>query len=150
MKRTIRNKPAKSHETCFYCGERATGYDHVVPYCIAGQNTDLVPCCVECNCLLGSSVYADVWEKKSYIAHKLPVRYRKELKVKASLHGLEGMLRKELERAITWKEIILDRIEFAQNNPIDKPDSFDGETAWLPLKAMLDNPNGRFDWGRPR
>ena len=38
-------------KVCSYCGEEATGYDHVVPISKGGTNDDwnLVPCCKACN-----------------------------------------------------------------------------------------------------
>ncbi len=37
--------------TCQYCGEEATGIDHIIPLARGGTNGDenLVPCCIRCN-----------------------------------------------------------------------------------------------------
>lgn len=53
MKRYMRDRRAKGIEgnDCVYCGDRASGYDHIVPICDGGLDIDSnkVPCCQSCN-----------------------------------------------------------------------------------------------------
>ncbi len=115
---------------CFYCNEDATGFDHVIPYCICGENTELVPCCKECNCLLHSTLFKNAWEKKSFIARALQKRYNSTLKMKVeSSEGMKGKLKGVIERELKLKALTLCRIEFALNNPIDRPAGFDAGMA---------------------
>ena len=46
-----RKKDAQEPMTCQYCGEPATGYDHIIPRSKGGTDDDnnLVPCCPWCN-----------------------------------------------------------------------------------------------------
>jgi hypothetical protein len=67
---------------CTYCGDRATGYDHVIPYSYTGGlsgrarkgSTDpgeRVPACRDCNSRLGNRMYPGVASKKAAIAEML-------------------------------------------------------------------------------
>jgi hypothetical protein len=110
--------PLKEPSPCYYCGQDATGYDHVIPYCVVGHNTDLVPCCPECNSLLGSTVYDDALDKKLYIATRLKDRYRKLLRMKDfsedELNSFTGMLGIEIREEMIARKAILQRIAFAE------------------------------------
>lgn len=136
QKRKCRPAPPNTH--CFYCGASATGFDHVIPYSVCGENTELVPACFECNSLLGATIFDSVWEKKSYLVRAIAKKYREILEMKIiSTVGLTGNLKGEIERCLDRKEFIISRIEFASNNPIDKSSAFDSESAEEPLRKWL-------------
>lgn len=48
---------ARDNQTCFYCGEKATQIDHLIPVVYGGLNTstNLVASCAKCNNLKGTS-----------------------------------------------------------------------------------------------
>jgi hypothetical protein len=68
---------------CVYCGQRATTWDHFVPYSVAAALMEVVkvtgryllPACRECNQLAGSRVYRTVAQKRRYIQRRLIDRY---------------------------------------------------------------------------
>jgi hypothetical protein len=74
---------------CFYCGQLGDGTDHAVPIAYTTRNGrgtrrqgDLdnghlrVPCCRECNSLLGSKLFDSIQARAAYLARKLKNRYR--------------------------------------------------------------------------
>ena len=75
-------------DSCMYCGEAATLFDHAIPrlYCgrtasrttHAGNEPGLkVPCCNECNVILGSRIFKNLVERKRFVHHRLLVRLQK-------------------------------------------------------------------------
>lgn len=74
---------------CYYCGMAADSVDHVVPRTIAERlpevelvsdiRTYTVPCCRECNCILGPKLYATLADKKHALKKILRKRYKKYL-----------------------------------------------------------------------
>ena len=72
--------------SCNYCGEPADTKDHVIPHTVLtgaqrrGGHHDLgetVPCCRECNHLLGSKVFPSMEDRCHYVAGALRRRYSK-------------------------------------------------------------------------
>ena len=102
---------------CFYCGQTASCYDHVTPFCVVGHLTDTVPCCSECNSLLGSKIFINRWYKKQYIHQTLKKRYRKTLnfriRTEEELSEVRGMLRGELQSEGDLKKVIQARVDYA-------------------------------------
>ena len=62
-------------DVCFYCGDYASGVDHVIPYVLARHDTELVSCCAQCNSLLSATVFPDKYAKGAYIYKVLRKRY---------------------------------------------------------------------------
>ena len=74
---------------CYYCGLPATSKDHAVPRAllraladdpdalrhIMWNRRETVPCCRECNCLLGASVQNTLEERKAFLKERLRRRY---------------------------------------------------------------------------
>lgn len=71
--------------TCFYCGEIASTKDHVPPlsrfhdyYAIYNQHRPIqVPCCGECNSLLGNTLQQNIYKRVEDLKIKLTTRYKK-------------------------------------------------------------------------
>lgn len=71
--------------TCFYCGEPASTKDHMPPlsrfhdyYAIYDQHRPLqVPCCNECNILLGATLQPNIYKRVEELKIKLTTRYKK-------------------------------------------------------------------------
>lgn len=86
---------ADDDHLCYYCGMPATSVDHTVPRAIMYQLADepqilhdltvhrrlLVPCCLECNSLLGSDFDDTLADRKSRLKAKLRNRYAKYLRI---------------------------------------------------------------------
>jgi predicted phage replisome organizer len=56
-----KQKALMSSNVCQYCGETATGYDHIVPISRGGEDIDAnkVPCCIDCNRIKNNKPLAD-------------------------------------------------------------------------------------------
>ncbi|HDZ27031.1 hypothetical protein LCGC14_1009460 [marine sediment metagenome] len=54
---------------CYYCGEKAVLLDHFIPwcYCESDDESNLVPCCVDCNLTAGRKMFDTLELKKQYI-----------------------------------------------------------------------------------
>lgn len=76
---------------CYYCGLTATGIDHVVPRNMLKRIGELdlepsplrvlkVPCCKECNNLLGGSYDESLLTRKRRLRQSLKRKYAKILK----------------------------------------------------------------------
>ncbi len=112
-----RCKKLGKRKPCFYCGIDATGYDHVTPFVVNGNSTDMVPACKECNNLLYSTVFKDVWDKKRFIRDRLLVKFKSLLTYRdfepEELETLDRSLRIEIELMMQAKQIVKLRIEYA-------------------------------------
>lgn len=73
---------------CFYCGEPSIGVDHIPPLVIVsklgydecvklGAEFVLVPCCSECNSILGDLFLLNHIEREQHIRSELKRRYGK-------------------------------------------------------------------------
>jgi len=126
--------------TCYYCGIFASGIDHVIPRAIlrsfgisysrgcagdydpetlrtiVGERTLTVPCCRECNTLLGSSFQKTLGERKAYLKMRLKRRYKKLIKMpnwkEEEILELGPTLRQNVRASLEAKKLILARIRW--------------------------------------
>jgi hypothetical protein len=114
-------------DVCFYCGLPANSIDHVVPQSVLymledtghsthGNRVMKVPCCHECNCLLGASCQSTLTERKKSLKDKLRHRYRKYLDLPdwtdQELSELGDHLRKEIFASLAIRDLTRLRIWF--------------------------------------
>jgi hypothetical protein len=73
---------------CTYCGDIADTLDHVIPHSYTRKSAKekrkyarehCVPCCRECNSLLGNKLFCTVWARAEYLKKKYEKRYKKIL-----------------------------------------------------------------------
>lgn len=116
-------------EACTYCGECATTRDHVIPVSyntvekrLSRFGTDLggtVPCCHECNSLLGNRFYHTVKDRRDYIHKTLSMRYQKLLKGAVwspkELAEVGPELRSNILAAERAREVVRDRLRFSSS-----------------------------------
>lgn len=110
---------------CTYCGDSATSVDHVVPLTYAsptgnrkGVNPDIrkkaVPCCCECNSLLGSKSYFTISERAEFLSQRLAVRHRKLLALPIwsdeEIDLLRGNLRQNVKANQKKRLVVIERI----------------------------------------
>ena len=112
--------------SCTYCGEPSDSMDHVVPVSVdetsrknaKWSRKHVVPCCRECNNLLGSVYLLTVWERAGFIEGKLSNRYKKVLNCPAwdpeDLEELSYKLRKDIETTIEARRVTLCRVQHAE------------------------------------
>jgi hypothetical protein len=115
---------------CTYCGcTYGDTLDHVVPFCVisavhrsATSNPNsfgqVVPCCKECNTLLGTKLYTTVGKRAAYLAKTLRKRYARHLRAASwtedELAELGASLRKEVLRQISVAGSVLRRIRYCE------------------------------------
>ena len=111
---------------CTYCGEPSDTMDHVVPVSVNDVSREkakwsrkhVVPCCRECNSLLGSLYLLTVWERAGYIETKLESRYKKILNTPEwdpeDLSELGYKLRKDIQEKLEAKRVTLCRVQHAE------------------------------------
>lgn len=84
-----------------------------------------MPCCKECNCLLGAGPYYTVGQRAKFIQKKLSTRYSKILRIPEweswELEELNGRLRQNVINSLLLKEDIKRRIEHAEYISIISP-----------------------------
>ena len=110
--------------SCTYCDEPADTLDHVVPLSFSsvrrgGGGGDAngfprVPCCRECNTLLGNRPLLTVEERRAWLAGALKKRYRKLLGApKVDLSELGPSLRAMIDGRTSRKTQVERRIAYA-------------------------------------
>lgn len=73
--------------TCTYCGYTSNGFDHIIPYKYIGRlshrarrggsdSGDKVPCCRECNIILGDRLVVTVVDRAAYLLRQKKVQKR--------------------------------------------------------------------------
>lgn len=119
------NEILPDRNSCFYCGDLATQEDHVIPHSFphSGDNrmgwfVDTVPSCQECNAVLHTSLFDTLDERLAYLAGKMKLRYKSELKhpvwSKQELSELSPRLRKQISdrsNARKWAELRINNLE---------------------------------------
>ncbi|GAG16814.1 unnamed protein product [marine sediment metagenome] len=83
----------KEENTCYYCGMPASAVDHTIPRIILESLREFkdtlqqmtrgrkltVPCCGECNSMLGASYQRTLEERKQELKYRLRRKYKKLL-----------------------------------------------------------------------
>lgn len=112
--------------SCFYCGSRnEITMDHQPPIsrvydyeALRLRESDFVkvPCCRECNSLLGNELTETLFERKSLLDKKLAAKYRRALKTPYwsgdEVGQLGRFLRDIVESASDRAEWVLSRMEY--------------------------------------
>jgi len=114
-------------EICYYCGMPGNQIDHVIPRIILksinetnvhihDNRIEIVPCCHECNVLLGASFQSTLAERKHYLKVRLKYKYRSLLKIpewiKAEIDVLGYTLKQDLLDTLNKKELLLLRLKW--------------------------------------
>ena len=113
----------KKH-SCTYCGERADGRDHVVPFsAIPNQfksfrRNQLVPCCKECNSTLNNKGDLNgrytIGTKADYLLEKYTEKYNSFIVGRRGeeddLDDYSGNLKVMMEQDMKMRRIIKDRV----------------------------------------
>lgn len=76
-------------DPCTYCGMDASGWDHIPPLHFISRidvkdikhKLRKVPCCKECNCIIGGILLFTIQERRSYVKRHLKIKYRSILKI---------------------------------------------------------------------
>ena len=109
---------------CHYCGMPADTRDHIIPISWNRKRRkheagETVPCCRECNSLLGAKPLFSVQERAHEISECLMRRYRKELNAPVwsdeEMEQLEGDLRRSVEAKQFLRMEILERVRNASS-----------------------------------
>ena len=110
---------------CFYCGDNTSmTRDHVIPVSYSSvsrsyNKRDTVPCCLECNVLLGNRWLLTVEDRASYLADRLARRHKGELSLATftttELSGFGPRLQSMLMANINNKAFIMHRIDHCHN-----------------------------------
>lgn len=120
------SKPLDNCMPCYYCGVPADTVDHVPPRSVRVRLAELnlqnryahheVPCCFECNSLLGARAPFGLTDRKRYLKTRLSRRYAKLLRIpkwddaelaevghSLQSYVLHGVIASELARArLAW------------------------------------------------
>jgi hypothetical protein len=113
---------------CCYCGDPATGQDHVFPVAAlnklvaAGASKlprdilRIVPSCRECNSLAGDRIFYTFEEKRLYVKAKIGARYSQQLDMPdwdpEELAELQGRMQDWITHAQGLREMVFERLRF--------------------------------------
>lgn len=110
---------------CFYCGDNTSmTRDHVIPVSYSSvsrsyNKRDTVPCCLECNVLLGNRWLLTVEDRAAYLADRLARRHKGELSLATfttiELSEFGPRLQSMLMANINNKAFIMHRIDHCHN-----------------------------------
>lgn len=127
--------------SCFYCGEPASGVDHQPPISRVSDYQSIqlkreiylkVPCCEECNNLVGEELTIDLLERERFVKHKLDKKYRKLADspywTEKELAQLKGRLKEHIENHVNRLEWLERRINYSGGvqwyaDSLDNPES---------------------------
>lgn len=106
---------------CTYCGEHADCYDHTIPIAYRHNTrsnnenrTYAVPCCTECNTVLGSAPFFTIRERADYILKKYLKRHKKIINhvewCDEELEEMSSEFKRTIKATMKMKEVIKSRI----------------------------------------
>jgi hypothetical protein len=110
---------------CNYCGEWGGTRDHVVPHSYASRSgvrdfseSLVVPCCLECNSLLGNRLFPSIEARGRWIGKSLRRRYKKLLSAPVwtvdELSELGPSLRQSIMADAKRRSVVRNRILWAE------------------------------------
>ena len=113
-------------ELCTYCGDVSECRDHVVPVSFTSNiparkrgktnKKDTVPCCTECNSLLGNKLLTTVETRAAYLIGVMELRYANLLETpywsQEDLDDLGYTMRSDIENTLNHKRNIIDRLKY--------------------------------------
>lgn len=118
-------------DKCIYCDEEATSRDHIVPVTLAVSGRpkgptrirDTVPCCLECNKLLNSYPFPELYRRCGYLYKRLSKRYKRILEmpewdIEEELNELSKRLQQSVLAQIAQKERVLHRLSTLKKRSI--------------------------------
>jgi hypothetical protein len=105
---------------CVYCGLTATGRDHLLPRAWSGDRARLfvatVPCCPECNGLLGAKCGPNVTERREFVHEALSRKHASTLRTPdytlEQINEFEGGMRIFVRAAIARKRDLRERLDW--------------------------------------
>ena len=109
---------------CTYCGEPSDTKDHVTPvseYQISRKNVSysrdkVIPCCKECNNVLGNINVFRISERANYLYHRYRDKYKRHINLprwsKDEILSQSKNVQQSIYDAQQLKLIIFDRLEF--------------------------------------
>lgn len=113
---TRRDDPIRYEGKCEYCGEKSNTLDHFIPKKLVGNNTEIYPCCFECNNTLNDFIFGDVQEARNYLLERYMGKYGKLLKVTEwtaeELMELDDDLRYKVLTIQAEREKLMRRLSF--------------------------------------
>jgi hypothetical protein len=120
-------------DPCSYCGVESSGWDHVPPLReIDGMRDagvdffiyDLrkIPCCRECNAMLGDTHLHNIRDRRRYILKRLMKRYAKFLRIphwdESELVDASRQFKEDTLRCAKYAEWIRQRVSWARTNGV--------------------------------
>ena len=112
---------------CTYCKEPADTLDHIIPHTYTSKNSkqartynkdEVVPCCRECNTLLGDKLYLTIGERASYLYTTYIKKYKKLISMpkwdEDDIEELNNTLKKYVTASLKEKEKVEIRIDYCQ------------------------------------
>jgi hypothetical protein len=136
---------------CTYCGMPADTVDHLIPICYsrprrpshaAGNCGPTVPCCRECNMLLGTVPLFTVAERASELSDRLENRYRKILGAPVWTEEDLVALGPSLEASIRAKQFLrLELLERLRNTQAVAHGVLERAIPLHEIDWMLDSPS---------
>lgn len=105
-------------DACIYCGDFYTDQDHLLPRGWTGESqrkvTPTVPSCSQCNNILGAHFIPRIHERAAQVAHRLRIKYRKELSIKRwtknEIADMSYTLQMKIEHAEAVRDILRQRV----------------------------------------
>ena len=106
---------------CSYCGEFADTYDHVIPVSykhvdrkMEVGNKEAIPCCSECNTILGNRFLHTVSARATYLLKEYRKRYKRVLNTPHweddELEEMGESMRKSILARLDTKDILNERL----------------------------------------
>lgn len=120
QRRFAKNAVRNPNAYCVYCGDWFECLDHYVPIAWTGYHRsfragEVVPCCRECNALLGRLALFSLAARAEYLLGVYPQRAQKWLKVplwsKAELSEMGYAMRCQIERALTLRAVYIAKLK---------------------------------------
>ena len=119
-----------SLDECAYCGEFATGLDHVIPRSYispvaakkrsnkcGGEPGFKVPSCTQCNSILGDRIFKNLVDRKKYVHKRLMVKLHDDACAmywsEDERRPLGGIMKRVIDKSMAKREIASRRLKYS-------------------------------------
>lgn len=123
---------------CTYCGVPAEGTDHTIPRSVVQAAGDagvdlselsriryvVVPCCSQCNAILGTKIFPNIQERREHVHSRLRVLHQADLAMpdwsEEEIADMGPLAQQDIRAGLCRRELVRKRLAWREPPAVDE------------------------------